>query len=300
MSEDENLAVVRKTIESFSNDVETWLGKLRSRGHVVIPQEEHQTLLLGRDAALKRRERWRETFQEGTYGARDPGTGGGTGKDVFSVLREWGRGRGSGIEVEDHDYAHWKSAQRKDRAWPEYPTRNRPSKPPGCGSNTEVARWTRRGRIATASPFAGYSTSMISIVAVGTDGSETADEAVREAAEIARRFGAKLVLLSAFERSKGSSAARSQNVELQWTSNSSARVRSILERIEEDLGKDGIDCETRADEGDAGEVLVRLAEECGADLLVIGNKGMKRRVLGSVPNTVTHNAGCSVLVVKTT
>ena len=58
--------------------------------------------------------------------------------------------------------------------------------------------------------------------------------------------------------------------------------------------------ETRADEGDAGEVLVRLAEGCEADLLVIGNKGMERRVLGSVPNTVTHNAGCSVLVVKTT
>jgi nucleotide-binding universal stress UspA family protein len=47
-------------------------------------------------------------------------------------------------------------------------------------------------------------------------------------------------------------------------------------------------------------VLVRLAEECGADVLVIGNKGMKRRVLGSVPNTVTHKAPCSVLVVKTT
>jgi nucleotide-binding universal stress UspA family protein len=45
---------------------------------------------------------------------------------------------------------------------------------------------------------------------------------------------------------------------------------------------------------------VRLAEECGADLLVIGNKGMKRRVLGSVPNTVTHKASCSVMVVKTT
>jgi len=139
---------------------------------------------------------------------------------------------------------------------------------------------------------------MIATVAVGTDGSGTADEAVTEAAEIARRFGAKLVLLSAF--SKGSSASKPHNVELQWATNSSARVRSILEGIEEGLRKEGIDCETRADEGDAGEVLVRLAEECGADLLVIGNKGMKRRVLGSVPNTVTHNAGCSVLVVKTT
>ena len=47
-------------------------------------------------------------------------------------------------------------------------------------------------------------------------------------------------------------------------------------------------------------MLVRLAEECGADLLVIGNKGMKRRVLGSVPNTVAHKADCSVMVVKTT
>ena len=45
---------------------------------------------------------------------------------------------------------------------------------------------------------------------------------------------------------------------------------------------------------------MQLAEESGADLLVIGNKGMQRRVLGSVPNTVTHQAACSVLVVKTT
>jgi nucleotide-binding universal stress UspA family protein len=44
---------------------------------------------------------------------------------------------------------------------------------------------------------------------------------------------------------------------------------------------------------------VRLAEECGADVLVIGNKGMQRRVLGSVPKTVTQKAGCSVLVIKT-
>jgi len=47
-------------------------------------------------------------------------------------------------------------------------------------------------------------------------------------------------------------------------------------------------------------VLVQLAMECEADLLVVGNKGMHRRVLGSVTKTVTHNASCSVLVVKTT
>jgi nucleotide-binding universal stress UspA family protein len=139
---------------------------------------------------------------------------------------------------------------------------------------------------------------MISTVAVGTDGSATANQAVSEAAEIARRFGAKLVLLSAYHSSGRS--AEGQDIELQWASSSSARVRSILERNEADLSRTGIECETRADDGDPAEVLVRLATECGADLLVIGNRGIKRRVLGSVPNTVTHKADCSVLVVKTT
>lgn len=141
---------------------------------------------------------------------------------------------------------------------------------------------------------------MITTVAVGTDGSGTADLAVKQATEIARRFGAKLVLLSAFSGSMGPSTSEPQDVERQWASSSSARLRTILERSEKDVQRAGIDCETRADEGDPAEVLVRLAAECDADLLVIGNKGMKRRVLGSVPNTVTHKAECSVLVVKTT
>ncbi len=140
---------------------------------------------------------------------------------------------------------------------------------------------------------------MISTVAVGTDGSATADVAVKEAAEIARRFDAKLVLLSAFQSSNAPTAER-EDIELQWASNAQARVATILQRLEEDLGQTGLECQARSEEGDPAEVLVRLAEECGADLLVIGNKGMKRRMLGSVPNTVTHNAACSVLVVKTT
>ena len=137
---------------------------------------------------------------------------------------------------------------------------------------------------------------MISTVAVGTDGSETAAEAVKQAAELARRFDARLVLLSAIRDSRASR----DDVELQWASSSSARVRTMLERTAGELGKSGIECETRFDEGNPAKVLTQLAEECGADLLVIGNKGMKRRMLGSVPNAVTHGADCSVLVVKTT
>ncbi len=141
----------------------------------------------------------------------------------------------------------------------------------------------------------------ISTVAVGTDGSATAAEAVEAAVDIARRFDAKLVLLSAFHGSGIRPAGLSgSSEEVQWSFSPAARLREILERTAEDVRRQQIDCRSMIAEGDPAEVLVHLAEECDADLLVIGNKGMQRRVLGSVPNTVTHQAPCSVLVVKTT
>jgi nucleotide-binding universal stress UspA family protein len=138
---------------------------------------------------------------------------------------------------------------------------------------------------------------MLSTVAVGTDGSATASEAVKAAAEIAQRFGAKLVLLSAFT---GKAPPADGSDELQWAFNNDTRVRELLKRTEQEMRTRNIDCYTMLDEGDPADVLVRLAEECEADLLVIGNRGMQRRLLGSVPNTVTHRANCSVYVVKTT
>jgi nucleotide-binding universal stress UspA family protein len=142
---------------------------------------------------------------------------------------------------------------------------------------------------------------MFSKVAVGTDGSETAGEAVREAVELARRYGAELVLVSAFQDPEpGPLDRREASVELQWAFSPTARLKEILARTEAEVRREGIECSTLAEPGDPAEVIVRLVEESGADLLVVGNKGMQRRVLGSVPNTITHKAPCSVLVVKTT
>jgi nucleotide-binding universal stress UspA family protein len=139
---------------------------------------------------------------------------------------------------------------------------------------------------------------MVKRVAVGTDGSATAAEAVKTAVEMARRFDAELILLGVLQ--DGGSSGGANDPELQWASSPSARLREVLQRAEEDARRSGLDCRTMTDEGEPGEVLVRLAEACEADVLVIGNKGMRRRVLGSVPNTVTHRAPCSVFVVKTT
>jgi nucleotide-binding universal stress UspA family protein len=145
---------------------------------------------------------------------------------------------------------------------------------------------------------------MIATVAVGTDGSGTAAKALDSAMDLAERFGARLLVLSAFRpaspsgggvRLSGSSGARPE-----WASNAAEQVERILARAEEQATERGLDCSTAAAEGDPGEVLVELAEQHGADLIVVGNKGMERRVLGSVPNTVSHRANCAVLVVKTT
>ena len=141
---------------------------------------------------------------------------------------------------------------------------------------------------------------MLSTIAVGTDGSATAAEAVKVAVDMARRFDSKLVLISAFPSPGLVEDHRGGAEEIQWAFNPAARTREILARAEEAVQAEGIDCRTMVDEGDPADVLVRLASECGADVLVIGNKGMKRRMLGSVPNTVTHQSGCSVFVVKTT
>jgi nucleotide-binding universal stress UspA family protein len=138
---------------------------------------------------------------------------------------------------------------------------------------------------------------VISTVAVGTDGSETAAEAVKQAAEFAKRFDAKLVLLSAF---KDDAPPATGTDETQWASNPAAQVREILSRTESELSEQGIECATVVDEGDPADVLVRLAGDVDADMLVIGNKGIERRILGSIPKSVTHNADCSVFVVKTT
>ncbi len=121
------------------------------------------------------------------------------------------------------------------------------------------------------------------------------------AVEIARRFDAQVVLLSALADASATSRDEAlDTVELDWASNPSARVQHMVRTTQERLTRAGVRCIALADEGDPGDVLVRLAEECAADILVVGNKGMQRRVLGSVPNTVSHKAQCSVLVVKTT
>ena len=144
---------------------------------------------------------------------------------------------------------------------------------------------------------------MIKTVAVGTDGSGTAAKAVDVALDLAQRYSARLVIISSYRAVSESRLRHEQRdapEEVQWAINPTEDVDAILADIEEKAHEMGLETTAVAGAGEPADILCQHAQEQEADVLVIGNKGMHRRVLGSVPNTVAHRAPCSVLVVKTT
>ena len=90
---------------------------------------------------------------------------------------------------------------------------------------------------------------------------------------------------------------------MQWTIGPREDVEAILEAVVEEARAAGVRAEVHARQGDPADAILDVAEETGADLIVVGNKGMtgaKRFLLGSVPNKVSHHAPCSVLIIRTT
>ncbi len=147
---------------------------------------------------------------------------------------------------------------------------------------------------------------MFESIVVGTDGSATAGEAVRQAMELATSVGAKVYLVSAYEPTPEGRLRdeRAQiPADLQWMVNPREDVEATLAEGAELIREKGIDVETLAREGDPADAILDVAEEKNADLIVVGNKGMtgaKRFLLGSVPNKVSHHAPCSVMIIRTT
>ena len=141
-------------------------------------------------------------------------------------------------------------------------------------------------------------------IVVGTDGSPSASEAVREAVALAKLCSSELHIVSAY-RPLSALMTHPEFVTL------SAQVYEKIDPVggaaevtSRAIGfatGAGIEVVEHQVAGTAADALCDVAANVGADLIVVGSRGMTgaRRVLGSVPNSVAHNATCSVLIVQT-
>ena len=147
---------------------------------------------------------------------------------------------------------------------------------------------------------------MFARIVVGTDGSETAAEAVRQAVDLAKQSGAQLSIVSAYEpvsKRRVEGEQLDAPADVQHEIGPREDVNLVLDAAAAAAKKEGLEVQTHPVEANPADAILNVAEETGADLIVVGNKGMtgtRRFLLGSVPNNVSHHASCSVIIVRTT
>ena len=147
---------------------------------------------------------------------------------------------------------------------------------------------------------------MFKRIVVGTDGSETARTAVAHATELARAHGAALEIVSAYQPVP-SDRLREEKTQVPgdvaYGVGPREDVNANLDLASGKAREADIEVNVHPREGDPADAILDVAEETGADLIVVGNKGMtgvSRFLLGSVPNKVSHHAPCGVYIVRTT
>jgi nucleotide-binding universal stress UspA family protein len=143
-------------------------------------------------------------------------------------------------------------------------------------------------------------------IVVGTDGSDGASRAVEAAVELAKLSGGVLHVVSAMKAPMSGAFVGPETMAViptgpDWTEAARDELDAILGRVARDAKGQGVEVELHAEIGGAADVLCQVADSVGADLIVVGSRGMQggRRFLGSVPNSVSHHATCSVLIVET-
>lgn len=144
---------------------------------------------------------------------------------------------------------------------------------------------------------------MDDLIVVGTDGSDTAAEAVEEAVRIAKALEADVHVVSAFEPLRGARVTGApEGAAKVWAPHPDDQVESILSQAAAAIRLAGVNVTTHAVREDPADALLSVADKVGATLIVVGSKGMhgaRRLALGNVPNQISHKARCNVLIVAT-
>ncbi|HJR19697.1 MAG TPA: universal stress protein [Actinomycetota bacterium] len=142
-------------------------------------------------------------------------------------------------------------------------------------------------------------------ILVGTDGSPPSLKSVREAARLAKSFAAELLVVCAYGALDQGTVDRWREEapeEISWRFTPSTIADEAIVKGESTAAAEGVTPRMLTERGEAADVLIRVAEHENADLIVVGNRGMTgttRFLLGSVPNKVSHNAPCDVMIIKT-
>ncbi len=140
---------------------------------------------------------------------------------------------------------------------------------------------------------------MFTTIVMGTNWSETAEVALVKALELARSGGGRLHVVTAAPVSPAPVAGRHAGASGSPSLGPRFQADVVLEQTLARLGAGDVQVELHTDTAEPGDAILAVADQVGADLIVVGNKGMHRRVLGSIPNTVSHRATCDVLIVQT-
>lgn len=143
---------------------------------------------------------------------------------------------------------------------------------------------------------------MAETIVVGTDGSDTAKQAVAEAVRLAKALDAEVHVVTAFEPARRAKVVGApEGAQKFWGPLTNDVARSIIDEADASIRAAGVKVEPHMVQKAPAEALLDVANEVDATLIVVGSQGMAgaRRLLGSVPNKVSHEARTNVLIVST-
>lgn len=142
-------------------------------------------------------------------------------------------------------------------------------------------------------------------ILLASDGSDGALKAARAAAALAKCIGAEITILHVFTMPTAFApivGVGGQALDAASIAQYAEEVQNaVARRTGHVLESEGVPYSTRLEIGHPAATIVRIAEEEGYDLIVLGSRGLtelKSFMLGSVSDRVSHHAHCPVLIVK--
>ncbi len=136
-------------------------------------------------------------------------------------------------------------------------------------------------------------------ILVGHDGSEQADKALKRAVDAALMSKASVIVLSVVPDLCMMEISDDDCKKMYEIMTEEAKKR--LDALKSELSTKGIAMESEVKFGNAADIILNIAKERGADMIVVGSHGRhgaKKFLLGSVSSKVIEHATCDVLVVK--